>query len=103
MSAINYTDAVNLFRSGQLKEAETALRQLVIEQPQHADGWHLLGIACYQSEKPALAVQHIKQALALDPRNLDYLNNYGLVLRCTVPRPAPMPRPATYPGAKGFI
>ena len=81
MSAINYTDAVNLYRSGQLKEAEAALKQLLIEQPQHADAWHLLGIACYQSEKPALAVQHIKQALALDPRNLDYLNNYGLVLR----------------------
>jgi len=81
MSAINYIDAVNLYQSGQLKEAEATLRQLLIEQPQHADAWHMLGIVCYQSEKTALAVQHIKQALALDPRNLDYLNNYGLVLR----------------------
>ncbi|MCX7187336.1 MAG: tetratricopeptide repeat protein [Methylophilales bacterium] len=81
MSAINYIDAVNLYQLGQLKEAEATLRQLLIEQPQHADAWHMLGIVCYQSEKTALAVQHIKQALALDPRNLDYLNNYGLVLR----------------------
>jgi predicted O-linked N-acetylglucosamine transferase (SPINDLY family) len=81
MSTINYTNALTLYQTGQLKEAEVALEQLVIEQPQHADAWHLLGIVCYQNHKTALATQHIKLALTLDPRNLEYLNNYGLVLR----------------------
>jgi len=81
MSESKFIIAFKLYRAGQLKEAETALEQLLTTQPKYADAWHILGIICYQSHRPSLAIKHIKQALALNPHNLDYLNNYGLILR----------------------
>lgn len=80
MSQSQYLIALNLYRAGQLAQAESALQQVLALQPDHADASHMRGIICYQTNRASQAVQHIKQALAISPRNFDYLNNYGLVL-----------------------
>src|SRR5450830_1273391 len=80
MSQSQYFIALNLYRTGQLAQAESALQQVLALQTKHADSSHMLGIICYQTNRASQAVQHIKQALIISPRNFDYLNNYGLVL-----------------------
>jgi predicted O-linked N-acetylglucosamine transferase (SPINDLY family) len=80
MSQSQYLIALNLYRAGQLAQAESTLQRALALQPNHADALHMRGIICYQTHRASQAVQHIKQALAISPRNFDYLNNYGLVL-----------------------
>lgn len=81
MSQSQYLTALNHHRAGQLAEAEALYQQVLTQQPQHADALHMLGLACYQTNRAALAVQYIAQALAANPRQIDYLNHYGLALR----------------------
>lgn len=81
MSQSQYLTALNHHRAGQLAEAEALYQQVLTLQPQHADALHMLGLACYQTNRTALAVQYIAQALAANPRQIDYLNHYGLALR----------------------
>jgi predicted O-linked N-acetylglucosamine transferase (SPINDLY family) len=80
MSQSQYLIALNLYRAGQLAQAESVFQQALALQPNHADASHMLGIICYQTHRASQAVQHIKQALTISPRNFDYLNNYGLAL-----------------------
>ncbi len=81
MSQSHYSTALELYRAGQLSQAELTFQQVLATQANHADAHHMLGIICYQTHRAADAVKHIAQALAISPRHLDYLNNYALALR----------------------
>lgn len=81
MPQAHYLNAINLYRNGDLAQAELLLKQVLALQAKHADALHLLGIVCYQSNRAGEAAQYLQQALNIAPRNVDYLNNYGLVLR----------------------
>ena len=41
----------------------------------------MLGVVYYQTNRAEVAVQLISQALAINPKQIDYLNHYGLALR----------------------
>jgi predicted O-linked N-acetylglucosamine transferase (SPINDLY family) len=41
----------------------------------------MLGLVYYQTNRNALAVMQLEQALAINPKEVDYLNHYGLALR----------------------
>lgn len=81
MPQSHYLTALNLYRTGQLTQAEQAFQQVLALRTKHADALHMLGIIYHQTNRATEAVQYIQQALVIEPRNLDYLNNYGLVLR----------------------
>jgi protein O-GlcNAc transferase len=76
-----YLSAQQHYQTGQLDLAEATLQKLLDAHPEHADGWHLLGIICFQSNRPPAAVEYMQKALQRSPRNLNYLNNLGLALR----------------------
>lgn len=68
-------------RDGQYPQAESAYRQLIAQQPKHAEALHLLGVLCHQTARHEEAANLISRAIAIDPDNADYLNNCGLALR----------------------
>ncbi|HWU35563.1 MAG TPA: tetratricopeptide repeat protein [Methylovorus sp.] len=76
-----YQQASGAHREGRFQQAELLYRQLLQSSPRHADGLHMLGILCYQTERAAEAADLIGQAIALQPRNADMLINHGLTLR----------------------
>lgn len=76
-----YQQASGAHREGRFQQAEHLYRQLLQHSPRHADGLHMLGILCYQTERAAEAAELIAQAIALEPRNADMLINHGLTLR----------------------
>jgi protein O-GlcNAc transferase len=57
--------AVRLHQAGQFAQAEPVYRQVVERVPQYADGWHLLGVLCYQTNRHDEAIRHLSQALQL--------------------------------------
>jgi len=76
-----YRKALDLHRDGRFAEAEAGYRELLSQNPRHADTLHLLGILLHQTEHHVEAANTIAKAVALDPHNSDYLNNHGLALR----------------------
>ncbi len=60
-----FEQAVRLHQAGQFAQAEGVYRQVVERVPQYADGWHLLGVLCYQTNRQAEAIRHLNQALQL--------------------------------------
>jgi tetratricopeptide (TPR) repeat protein len=62
---------------GELPHAVALYRQIVAADPQHADAWHLLGVAEHQSGRNAQAVPAILRAIAINDGRADYLNHLG--------------------------
>src|ERR1044071_7551061 len=59
--------------------AENALRQLVAEEPRHADAWHLLaGLIIRAGRGTDEAIECALRAHQLDRRNAMYLNTLGV-------------------------
>lgn len=76
-----YRKALDHHREGQFVQAETSYRELLTQNPRHADTLHLLGILFHQTGRHAEAASLIGKAISLAPDNPDYLNNHGLALR----------------------
>jgi len=76
-----YRKALDLHRDGSFVEAEACYRELLSQNPRHADTLHLLGILLHQTERHTEAANTIARAISLAPDNPDYLNNHGLALR----------------------
>lgn len=76
-----YRRALDLHRGGRLAEAEASYRELLSQNPRHADTLHLLGILHHQTGRHAEAAGLVAKAISLDPRNPDYYNNHALALR----------------------
>ncbi len=76
-----YQQAYQHHLNGGLAEAERLYVAALQLQAQHADALHMLGLVCYQTQRPQLAVEYIAKALLNHPRNADYLNNHGLALQ----------------------
>src|SRR5580704_17269184 len=66
--------AIQHHQAGRTAEAEKLYRQVLTEQPNHADALHLLGII---TQQPDL----IHRAVAINPTVADYHNNLATVLR----------------------
>jgi predicted O-linked N-acetylglucosamine transferase (SPINDLY family) len=72
--------ALKYHQSGQFPEAESIYRQLLADDPKHADALHLLGVIAYQTGRHEEAVDLINRAIALNNKTGEYFRNLGLAL-----------------------
>ena len=71
--------ALQHHHAGRLPEAEALYRQILQAQPDHPGALHLLGMIAYQVGKHEVAVEYVKQAIALNPSVAEFHNNLGTV------------------------
>src|SRR4051794_20347905 len=64
---MQWQQAVRCHQNGDLAGAERECRAFLAAQPEHADGWHLLGVALSGLGKHEEAIDSLKRALALSP------------------------------------
>jgi protein O-GlcNAc transferase len=67
--------------AGRLHEAETHYRQILAQDPNHAEALHLLGVLADQVGRHDVAVELIRRSIALDPRIPEPHSNLGNVLQ----------------------
>ena len=72
--------ALQHHQAGRLAEAEQSYRQILRQQPAHADAMHLLGVIALQTGHVEPAFELIQRAVALRPDGAVYRNNLGQVL-----------------------
>jgi tetratricopeptide (TPR) repeat protein len=75
------TQAVALFRAGNLNQAELYFRKVLQIQPTHIGALNLLGVLMTQLGRYSEAEPHIKTALELNPNSDATLYNYAIVLK----------------------
>jgi tetratricopeptide (TPR) repeat protein len=73
-------DAVRYHQAGDLMNAESLYRQILDENPDHADALHLIGVIAYQSGNNSLAVEYIQKAITINSSVSFYHNNIGNAL-----------------------
>jgi Flp pilus assembly protein TadD len=73
--------AIQHHQAGRLAEAEQFYRQVLVEQPNHPDALHLLGILFAQQGKHEPAVELIGRAIAVNPTTVVFHSNLANVLR----------------------
>ena len=66
---------------GRLLEAEGLCRQVLAAQPDVAEAEHLLGVIAHQNGKLADAIEHVRRATKLAPKNALFHANLGEMLR----------------------
>ncbi|MGI0489742.1 tetratricopeptide repeat protein [Pantanalinema rosaneae CENA516] len=70
--------AIREHQAGRVQEAEALCRQLVAEQPEQADAWHLLGLIAHQDRRLEEAIAHYRRVLMLNPNHHDTYNNLAV-------------------------
>lgn len=73
-------EALALHKKGQLAEAQLIYDTVLSIEPRNFDALHLSGVIAAQSRNPALAVEFIGKAIAVNGRNAGARNNRGLAL-----------------------
>jgi len=73
--------ALSHHQAGRLSEAERIYRQVLAQQPDHADALHLLGVLVAGAGRLDAAVELIRRAIAICPANAAYYGNLGIALR----------------------
>ncbi len=68
-------------QAGRLKEAETLYREVLAQQPEHADALHLLGVLAHQLRQHETALDLIRRAANSSSQNANFHNSLGNVLR----------------------
>lgn len=67
--------------AGRLSEAESLLRQILKLNSQNAHALHLLGVVTYQAGQPILALDLIRQAIAIEPAAALFESNLAEMCR----------------------
>ena len=84
MAALTIQQAFELalqhHQAGRLQRAEQMYRQILTQQPGHADAMHLLGFLGCQAGRREAGVKLIRQAIALRPNFPEAYNNLGIAL-----------------------
>jgi protein O-GlcNAc transferase len=73
--------AVQHHNAGRLREAEHLYRQILAQQPEHADSIHYLGVIARQDGRKDMAVDLIRRAIAIRPNYAEAYSNLGNALR----------------------
>jgi tetratricopeptide (TPR) repeat protein/ADP-heptose:LPS heptosyltransferase len=68
---------VQYHHAGDYPRAEEHYREVLADDPQHADAWHLLGVVAHQSGRHQQAIENISRAIALNPNEAAYHSNLG--------------------------
>lgn len=74
--------AITHHQAGRLGDADQLYRQILMVQPDHPDGLHLLGVLYHQAGHSAQGIGLIRRAVQLAP-TASNLSNLGEVLRAT--------------------
>jgi tetratricopeptide (TPR) repeat protein len=72
--------AVVHHQAGRLPQAEALYREVLAENPNFSDAWHLMGLLARRVGKTDVAAEMISRAIHLNPNVADYHNNIGIVL-----------------------
>lgn len=75
-----FSRATALYGQGQLKEAASLYRKILVAEPAHFDANHGLGVLRAQQGRFVEAAQALANALKAMPHNAEALSNYGNVL-----------------------
>jgi len=73
-------DALRLHREGRIANAESLYRQILLEQPDHADALHLLGIIDLSRGQFESAIQRFTRAILVNSMQAPFHNNLGIAL-----------------------
>jgi len=76
-----FTSAIQHHRAGLLTEAERLYLLVLAIEPCHAESLHLLGVVTWQTGRHDRAVDMIRGAVAINPRDASYHVNLGGVLQ----------------------
>jgi tetratricopeptide (TPR) repeat protein len=69
--------AIDAQRAGRLEQAESAYRQVLAEQPDHAAAHHNLALLLLHRNRLDAALAHMQAAARLEPESVEILNNLG--------------------------
>jgi tetratricopeptide (TPR) repeat protein len=78
-----------LAERGELEEAERRIHEVTLKWPLHADAWLRLAVIRERRENGSGAVDAIRRAVALDPRNVHLLTHFVHVIHCYDPAEDP--------------
>jgi len=70
-----------LHQRGHLAEAASLYREILAQNPEHADAIHLLGVIELQRGNLSAALTGIDRAIAIDPTKAAYFSNRAMVLQ----------------------
>ncbi len=73
--------ALRHHRAGRLAEAEAIYRTVLADDARNADGLHLLGMIEHQFGHHEIAVEMIRQAIAINPNEAAFHTNLGTILQ----------------------
>jgi len=73
-----HQEALSLQKAGNLLEAERRYREILADDPDHADSLQFLGVIAYQVGRHEEAVDCISKAIALGGAKANYHSNLGL-------------------------
>ena len=73
--------AISIYRTGQLQQAEQICQQILKDFPQHANALHLLGVIAYKVEEYKIATDLISRAVRIDSDQSLFYINLGNVLQ----------------------
>ena len=87
LSAEDCTSAENVLvsgwkrhQAGQYELAEQLYLQVLRDNPEHANAWHLIGRLDFECGRVGRAVECMRQAISSDPGNSAFHHNLGVVL-----------------------
>lgn len=76
--AAQLAEAMALGKAGKLAEAAALCNQVLQQQPEQAQAWHLLGLAALQQGQPEVALGHLQRAIALNSHLAEAHNHLGV-------------------------
>jgi len=68
-------------QSGQFAEAEKCCREILADDPDHADSFHLLGLISAETNRGDQAIEFFAEAVRKNPNNADFFSNLGTMLQ----------------------
>ena len=78
--SIEYQSALAFHQNGQLAEAQALYEKILINEPNHSDSLHLLGVIFCQTKQLQRAVDSIDKAIKINPSNEVFYSNRGNAL-----------------------
>ncbi|HVX10534.1 MAG TPA: FkbM family methyltransferase [Pirellulales bacterium] len=76
----SFDEARRLHQAGSVEQAVALYRRVLLDEPNNAQAWYLMGAACVQLGQLDEARASLRQATSVNPRHADAHNHLGVVL-----------------------